>query len=81
MADILNLISDAERLEFSQNLSVARPAYIGDRIFPDQKTFADRGDDGGGAEAPRLLQRAGRRGIKELVHAQQTLLDGHAPAL
>lgn len=38
MADILNLISDAERLEFSQNLSVARPAYIGDRIFPDQKT-------------------------------------------
>ena len=38
MADILNLISDAERLAFSQNLSVARPAYIGDRIFPDQKT-------------------------------------------
>lgn len=38
MPDILNLISDAERLEFSQNLSVARPAYIGDRIFPDQKT-------------------------------------------
>lgn len=37
MADILNLISDAERLEFSQNLSVARN-YIGDRIFPDQKT-------------------------------------------
>lgn len=38
MPDILNLISDAERLDFSQNLSVARPAYIGDRIFPDQKT-------------------------------------------
>lgn len=38
MPDILNLISDTERLEFSQNLSVARPAYIGDRIFPDQKT-------------------------------------------
>lgn len=37
MADILNLISDAERLEFSQNLSVARN-YVGDRIFPDQKT-------------------------------------------
>lgn len=38
MPDILNLISDAERLEFSQNLSVSRPSYIGDRIFPDQKT-------------------------------------------
>lgn len=38
MPDILNLISDADRLEFSQNLTVARPAYIGDRIFPDQKT-------------------------------------------
>lgn len=38
MPDILNLISDADRLDFSQNLSVARPAYIGDRIFPDQKT-------------------------------------------
>ena len=38
MSDILNLISDADRLEFSQNISVARPAYIGDRIFPDQKT-------------------------------------------
>lgn len=37
MADILTMISDAERLEFSQNLSVARN-YIGDRIFPDQKT-------------------------------------------
>lgn len=38
MPDILSMISDAERLEFSQNLSVARAAYIGDRIFPDQKT-------------------------------------------
>lgn len=37
MADIRTLISDADRLEFSQNLSVARN-YIGDRIFPDQKT-------------------------------------------
>lgn len=37
MADILSMISNAERLEFSQNLSVARD-YIGDRIFPDQKT-------------------------------------------
>ncbi len=38
MADILTLISDADRLDFSQNLSVARPAYLGDRLFPDQKT-------------------------------------------
>lgn len=37
MADILNMISDADRLEFSQTLSIARN-YIGDRIFPDQKT-------------------------------------------
>lgn len=37
-ADILTLISDADRLDFSQNLSVARPAYLGDRLFPDQKT-------------------------------------------
>lgn len=38
MPDILNLISDSERLDFSQNLAITRPAYIGDRIFPDQKT-------------------------------------------
>lgn len=38
MPDILTLISDADRLDFSQNLSIARPAYLGDRIFPDQKT-------------------------------------------
>ena len=38
MSDILTLISDSDRLDFSQNLSVARPAYLGDRIFPDQKT-------------------------------------------
>ncbi len=38
MADILNLISNADRLDFSQNLSIARPAYLGDRLFPDMKT-------------------------------------------
>lgn len=38
MPDILTLISDADRLDFSQNLSVARPNYLGDRMFPDQKT-------------------------------------------
>ena len=39
MADILTLISDAERLDFSQNLSVARPAYLGDRLFPDPVSY------------------------------------------
>lgn len=38
MPDILNLISDADRLDFSQNLNIARPNYLGDRLFPDQKT-------------------------------------------
>lgn len=38
MPDILNMISDADRLDFSRNLSIARPNYLGDRLFPDQKT-------------------------------------------
>ena len=38
MPDILTMISDADRLSFSQNLSVARPNYLGDRLFPDQKS-------------------------------------------
>jgi len=38
MPDILTMISDAERLDFSQNLSIARPNYLGDTLFPDQKT-------------------------------------------
>lgn len=35
--DILKLISDKDRLDFSQNLSVVRN-YMGDRLFPDIKT-------------------------------------------
>lgn len=35
--DILKLISDKDRLDFSQNLSVTRN-YLGDTLFPDQKT-------------------------------------------
>lgn len=35
--NILNLISNADRLDFSQNFSVSRN-YLGDRLFPDQKT-------------------------------------------
>ena len=37
MPNILDLISQADRLDFSQNFSVARN-YLGDRLFPDQKT-------------------------------------------
>ena len=42
---------------------------------------ADGGDDGGGADAPRLLERTGLGGLEQLVHAQQPLLDGNVPAL
>ncbi len=35
--DILTLISDKDRLDFSQNLSVTRN-YLGDTLFPDIKT-------------------------------------------
>ena len=37
MPNILDLISQADRLDFSQNLSISRN-YLGDRLFPDQKT-------------------------------------------
>lgn len=35
--DILTLISDKDRLDFSQNLSISRN-YMGDTLFPDMKT-------------------------------------------
>lgn len=35
--DILSLITDRDRLDFSQNLSITRN-YMGDTLFPDQKT-------------------------------------------
>ena len=38
MPDILKLISQADRLDFSQNFSIARPQYLGDTLFPDMKT-------------------------------------------
>lgn len=38
MPDILKLISQADRLDFSQNFSIARPNYLGDTLFPDVKT-------------------------------------------
>lgn len=38
MPDILKMLSKAEQLDFSQNFLIARPNYLGDLIFPDQKT-------------------------------------------
>ena len=38
MADILTMLSAADQLDFSRNFSVARPAYLGNTIFPDIKT-------------------------------------------
>lgn len=38
MPDILRMCSQAEQLDFSQNFLIARPNYLGDLIFPDQKT-------------------------------------------
>lgn len=40
MPDILKLITQADRLDFSQNYSIARPSYLGDTLFPDMKTQA-----------------------------------------
>lgn len=40
MPDILKLITQADRLDFSQNYSISRPAYLGDTLFPDVKTQA-----------------------------------------
>lgn len=37
MPDILTMITEADRLDFSQNFSIARN-YLGDSIFPDAKT-------------------------------------------
>ena len=37
MPSVLSMISDKDRLEFSQNFSVSRN-YVGDRLFPDIKT-------------------------------------------
>lgn len=73
--DILNLISDADRLDFSQNLSVARPAYVGDRLFPDQKTENIK------AEYLRLAQGANIP-VMATVHAFDTEAEiGSRPAL
>ncbi len=37
MPSVLSMISDKDRLEFSQNFAVSRN-YVGDRLFPDIKT-------------------------------------------
>ena len=38
MPDILKLISQADRLDFSQNYGISRPNFLGDTLFPDIKT-------------------------------------------
>ncbi len=38
MPDILQLITNTDRLDFSRTFSINRPAYLGDRLFPDRKT-------------------------------------------
>lgn len=38
MPDILKMLEKKDQLDFSQNFLIARPAYLGDVIFPDQKT-------------------------------------------
>lgn len=38
MPDILRMLPVTEQLDFSQNFLIARPNYLGDVIFPDQKT-------------------------------------------
>ena len=37
MPSVLTMISDRDRLEFSQNYSIQR-SYVGDTLFPDIKT-------------------------------------------
>ena len=36
MPSVLSMITDKDRLDFSQNYSIARN-YVGDRLFPDIK--------------------------------------------
>lgn len=38
MPDILEMLSQSEQLDFSQNFLISRPNYLGDVIFPDRKT-------------------------------------------
>lgn len=38
MPDILKMLEAKDQLDFSQNFLIARPQYLGDTIFPDQKT-------------------------------------------
>ena len=37
MPNVLEMISDQDRLDFAQNYSIERN-YVGDRLFPDVKT-------------------------------------------
>lgn len=75
MPDILTLINDADRLAFSQNFSILRPNYLGDRLFPDTKT------ENLTAEYLRLAQGA-TIPVMATVHAFDTEAEiGSRPAL
>ena len=36
--EFVELLKEAELLDFGQNFNIARPELSGDRLFPDQKT-------------------------------------------
>lgn len=38
MPNVLELISDKDRLDFSQNYDITNKGYVGDALFPDRKT-------------------------------------------
>ena len=60
-----NLISDKELLDFSQHFGVARPAFMGTRLFPDRKTeYIEQ-------EYYRLV-RNGNLPMSAMVHALDT---------
>lgn len=75
MPDILTMITDADRLAFSQDFSINRPSYLGDRLFPDVKT------ENLTAEYLRLAQGA-TIPVMATVHAFDTEAEiGSRPAL
>lgn len=65
MATYADLIEDKELLDFSQNLTVARPGYLGSTLFPDRKVQYLQ------AELYRLKEN-GSLPLMAMVHAFDT---------
>lgn len=65
IAPYSDLITDKELLDFSQNLNVARPAYLGSALLPDRKVQYLQ------AELSRLTQN-GNLPMVAMVHALDT---------